>query len=57
MQTNETRTEEKKRPGRNKLILHFLKGSKGFFILAMICAALSALADMITPQIIRMTVD
>ena len=35
MQTNETRTDEK-RPGRNKLIRHFLKGSKGFFIMAMI---------------------
>ena len=45
------------RKGRGKLIWHFLKGSKAFFVLCMICAALSALADMITPQIIRITVD
>ena len=56
MQTNETRPEEK-RPGRGKLIMHFLKGSKAFFIMAMACAAISALADMVTPQIIRITVD
>ena len=49
--------EQQPRPGRGKLILQFLKGSKGFFIACMICAALSALADMITPQIIRVTVD
>ncbi len=45
------------RPGRGKLILGFLKGSKCFFLFCMICAALSALADMVTPQIIRITVD
>ena len=47
----------KNRPGRGKLILFFLKGSKAMFLLCMICAAVSALADMITPQIIRVTVD
>ena len=52
-----TNESNKTRPGRGKLILRFLKGSKGFFLLCMICAALSALADMITPQIIRVTVD
>ena len=45
------------RPNRGKLILQFLKGSKAFFVLCMLCAALSSLADMITPQIIRVTVD
>ena len=45
------------RPGRGRLILRFLKGSKAFFIICMLCAALSALADMVTPQIIRVTVD
>ncbi len=49
--------EQQPRPGRGKLILQFLKGSKGFFLICMFCAALSALADMITPQIIRVTVD
>ena len=56
METNKT-PEQQPRPGRGKLILQFLKGSKGFFILCMTCAAVSALADMITPQIIRVTVD
>ena len=45
------------KPNRGKLILHFLKGSKAFFVICMLCAALSSLADMITPQIIRITVD
>ena len=45
------------KPNRGKLILLFLKGSKAFFIFCMLCAALSSLADMITPQIIRITVD
>ena len=56
METNKI-PEQQPRPGRGKLILQFLKGSKGFFLLCMVCAALSALADMITPQIIRVTVD
>ena len=57
METNEKTTEQQRRPGRGKLILQFLKGSKAFFLCCMLCAALSALADMITPQIIRVTVD
>ena len=43
--------------GRRKLLGNFLRGSKTWFFLCMICAALSALADMITPQIIRLAVD
>ena len=45
------------RPGRSGLIWHFLKGSRTFFVLCMVCAALSALADMVTPQIVRISVD
>ena len=56
MDTNKT-AQQQPRPGRGRLILQFLKGSKGFFILCMFCAALSALADMVTPQIIRVSVD
>ena len=40
-----------------KLLWRFLKGSKLFFAVSMICAALAALADMVSPQIIRMAVD
>ena len=53
----ETNSNPAKRPGRFRLIWRFLKGSKAFFLLCMFCAALSALADMVTPQIIRVTVD
>ena len=56
METNKT-PETQPRPGRGKLLYHFLKGSKGFFIFCMLCAALSGLAEMLTPQIIRVTVD
>ncbi|MBR2664669.1 MAG: ABC transporter ATP-binding protein [Clostridia bacterium] len=50
-------TKPSSRSGRSGLIWHFLKGSRGFFVLCMICAAASALADMVTPQIIRLAVD
>ena len=53
----QTIPEQPGRKGRGKLILGFLKGSKGLFLLAMICAALSALAEMVIPQIIRITID
>lgn len=43
--------------GRAKLIWTFLKGSRFMFLLCMVCAALGALADMVTPQIIRVAVD
>ena len=56
MEDNKTITPEE-RPGRLKLIWSFLEGSKFFFISAMLCSALSSLADMITPQIIRVAVD
>ncbi len=39
------------------LIWRFLKGSKALFIISIAMASLTALADMITPQIIRAAVD
>ena len=57
MENIQTQDHPQPRKGRGKLIWRFLKGSKTFFILCMVCAAISALADMITPQIIRVTVD
>ena len=57
MEPNINAQQPKRRPGRKQLIMRFLKGSKALFILCMLCAAISALADMITPQIIRVTVD
>ncbi len=39
------------------LILHFLRGCKFFFFLSIVSAAVTALADMLIPQIIRAAVD
>ncbi len=50
---------QKQEPAVNKLALiwQFLKGSKLYFVLSILAAALTALADMISPQIIRAAVD
>jgi len=40
-----------------KLLLRFLSGSKRFFILSILCSALTTLVDMLNPQIIRATID
>ncbi|MBE5791548.1 MAG: ABC transporter ATP-binding protein [Clostridiales bacterium] len=50
---------QKKEPEVRKfrLIWQFLKGSKGLFVLSMLMAAVTALSDMITPQIILAAVD
>ena len=40
-----------------KLLWDFLKGSKRYFLLAILSAAVTALADMLNPQIIRAAVD
>jgi len=39
------------------MLRRFLRGSKALFLLSMLASALSALADMIAPQIVRVTVD
>ena len=57
MKKKTTPDQTQPRKGRGKLIWQFLKGSKALFILCMCCAALSALAEMVIPQIIRVTVD
>ena len=58
MDTNNIKTpEQQPRPGRGKLILQFLKGSKAFFIIAMLCAALIGLTETVMPQIVRVAVD
>lgn len=57
---NERRMDlQKQEPAVRKLdlIWRFLKGSKIYFVLSMLTAALTALSDMITPQIIRAAVD
>ncbi len=46
-------------PNREKLALlwQFLSGSKRFFLLSILAAGITALADMVNPQIIRAAVD
>ena len=39
------------------LLWHFLKGSKRFFLVSILAAGITALADMLQPQIIRAAVD
>lgn len=46
--------------GKNRtlsLLWQFLHGSKRFFLVSILCAGVTALADMIQPQIIRAAVD
>ena len=40
-----------------RLLWDFLRGSKRYFLLAILSAAVTALADMLNPQIIRAAVD
>ena len=51
---NSKKTEKKER---RKLIFYFLRGAKAFFLISILSSTLSALADMISPQIIRITID
>ena len=48
---------EQQTMGKNELIFRFLRGSKRYFALAILAAALSSLAEMINPQIIRISLD
>ncbi|MGN0792963.1 MAG: ABC transporter ATP-binding protein [Aristaeellaceae bacterium] len=49
--------QKKPKGGKSALIWRFLQGSKGMFVLSMLLTGVTSLADMITPQIIRVTVD
>ena len=42
---------------KRELIWRFLRGSRALFLISMLAAAVSALADMLSPQIIRAAVD
>ena len=42
---------------KGNLLWRFMKGSKLMFLISMLAAVLSALADMLTPQIVRISVD
>ena len=45
------------RKNHTRLLLRFLKGSKALFLLSMLASALSAICDMLMPQIVRVAVD
>ena len=45
------------RSSSSDLIMYFMNGAKVYFILCIIFAALSSLFDMVTPQVIRITID
>ena len=49
--------KETKKQGKAALIWRFLQGSKAMFVVSILMAMLTALADMLTPQIVRVTVD
>ena len=57
MDSENKKEEVKRRPGRLKLIWQFLKGSRFMYLMCMLSAAISALAEMINPQIVRVAVD
>ena len=43
--------------GKLPLLWQFLKGSKRYFLVSILCAGVTALADMLQPQIVRAAVD
>ncbi|MBQ2377002.1 MAG: ABC transporter ATP-binding protein, partial [Clostridia bacterium] len=47
----------KKKNSKGELILTFLKGSKKFFILAILASLCVTVVDMVIPQLVRYTVD
>ncbi|MGN1120399.1 MAG: ABC transporter ATP-binding protein, partial [Oscillospiraceae bacterium] len=49
--------KEKNNSQRLRLVGRFLQGSKALFAVSVLCALIASLADMITPQIIRVAVD
>jgi ATP-binding cassette subfamily B protein len=56
-QTTEQQAKRGVRKGNAKLIWRFLKGSKYLFLGSILASAVSSLADMLDPQIIRAAID
>ena len=54
MKKNQQKTEKKQTC---QLLLSFLQGSKRFFVLSILASGITALADMVIPQIVRAAVD
>lgn len=54
---NRTNTSKNLRQEKTALVLRFLKGSKRLFALSILSSSLAALTQMLSPQIVRITVD
>ena len=54
MQSNKTRKQKREKLS---LLWQFLRGSKRYFLVTVLAAGITALADMLQPQIIRAAVD
>ena len=54
---NDTKKQDGGTMTNGALLRRFLKGSKALFLLSMLASALSALCDMLSPQIVRAAVD
>ena len=54
MASNETSPQKREKLS---LLWQFLKGAKRYFLVTVLAAAVTALADMLQPQIIRAAVD
>ena len=57
MEEEKKKKTKEEKAFQRQLLWRFLKGSKLFFIVSMVSAAVAALADMVSPQIIRAAVD
>ena len=42
---------------KSRLLWHFLRGSRRFYLAAVLCSVCIAFLDMLTPQLIRITID
>ena len=54
MKSNESKAQKRQKL---TLLWQFLDGSKRFFLASILAASVTALADMLQPQIIRAAVD
>ena len=54
---NNKNIKERKKYGKLRMMVDFTKGSRAMFAFCVIATALSAFADMLTPQIIRTSID
>ncbi len=57
MESRNTPVTKPNRQNHTKLLARFLRGSKLLFAFSMLASAVSALCDMLSPQIVRVAVD